>query len=324
MVRGGRGRGGKGGNVLIQQAIFTSVRSGRNEGYQIAASSPGISADALRELAQWGPGHDSLYSELPGPESVNFHRMENGLFCVSHTCLSGREYSGRGGQRLYTHSFLIPPELLQRFANSPFRVMESLVVSGRCSMAPTVPLELEPINLVGRAALVNGANIEHVARILGPQKLAALVNAGLHGEALGIASPLSGKRLCSALLDLLPPFLRPEYPLTTGLKVSAVRPYRLAVLPAKAEEQRRAARTARLDVLDLTKDLPARFTPNRGWPLLVFQLLRDKQYETLVNVIEHAAHSDEHDLEMLTEQQQQRLAKAAEPAPLTQLPASVS
>ncbi len=306
--------------MLIEQAVFTSIRSGRNDGYQIAASSPGIGADSLRELARWGPGHDALYGELPGPESINFHCMKSGIYCISQTIQAGREYSGRGGQCLCTHMFLVPLELLQRFANNPFRVMESLVVSGRCNSTQPPPLALEPINLVGRSSLVNVANIERVTRKLGPQKLAAMVNAGLNTEAFGVTAAVSGKRLCNAFLDLLPPSLRPDFALTTGLKVSAARSYRLAVLPQNAEEHRRVARTARLDVLDLTNDLPARFAPNEGWPLLVYQLLKAEQYETLAHVIKASAQSSKQELDLLAEQHRERLAKDAESAVLTELP----
>ncbi len=298
--------------MLVQQAIFTSVRSGRNEGYQIAASSPGISAAELRELAHWGPSHDSLYTSIPAVESVNFQRMENGRYCVSQTVLAGREYSGRGGERVYTQLFLVPEELMRRFSNSPFRVMEALEASGRFTVWKNVPRRLDPLPLVGRASFANVANLEYVNRKLGPHKLASLVCAAEKTPFLGVSSTVIGRRLFSALLDLLPPPNRLDFSLATGLKVTASRPYRLSILPPDREEYRRAIRQVRLTVLDLTKDTPSTFAPHSGWPLLVHQLLRAQQYETLARVVESTANSFEQDFDLLAEQWREKLDKDAE------------
>lgn len=219
--------------VRVEQAVFTSIRSGRNEGYQLAACSAGITTEQQRELAQWGPGHDSLYSDLPNAESVNFHQMADGMYCVSRSVLAGREYSGRGGQRVFTHIFLLPAEGLERFGNSPFRIIDSLVVGGRCGVEQVECGDLEPFELVGRASLVNVANLEQVVRILGPERLASLVQAALVGERIAVAAPVSGRRLFYALLDLLPPHYRPDYSLTTGLKLAATRNYRLSTCQPK-------------------------------------------------------------------------------------------
>lgn len=307
----------KGDGVLVQQAIFTSVRSGRNEGYQIASCSPGVSRQEQRELSQWGPSHDSLYDELATAESINCHQTVKGEFCVSQTVLAGREYSGRGGLRVYTHMFLVPGELLRRFGNSPFRVVESLLVSGRLAVRDDATAPLEPVPLVGRGSLVNTANLEHVAGKLGPHKLASLVNAAINTRMLGVSSHVSGKRLFTALLDLLPPSLRSSYSLTTGLKASASRQYRLVMLPNDREEHRRAIRQVRLDVIDLTGDPPAKFASNKGWPQLIYQLLREQQYETLTKVMEEAAVSNETDIDLLGEQIRERLEKAIGDAAFT-------
>ncbi len=293
--------------MLVEQAIFTSVRSGRNEGYQVAARSGGISSTQVRELSQWGPSHDSLYESLPNSECVNYHRMANGLHCVSHTILAGREYSGRGGRRVYTQLFLLGDELFARFGNSPFRVFDSLAVSGRVKVLDTLPAQLEPLTLLGRAATVNTANVEHVARKIGAHRLAALLTAALNTPRLGVTSSVSGTRLFRALFDLMPPALRTEFSVTTGLKVSNSRDYRLVVLPRDAEQQRRAIRQVHLDVLDLTGDPPSRFAPNRGWPQLMHQFLRAGQYGQLAKTVESSTPTTGRDIEMLAEQMREHL-----------------
>ena len=202
--------------MLVQQAIFTSVRTGRNEGYQLAAVSPGISPEEDRELAQWGPGHDALHSGLSAAESVNYHQMQSGAHCVSQTVLAGREYSGRGGQRIYTQMFLVPEELFQRFGWNPFRVLEALVVSGRCAVLQQIPPRLEAIELVGRASLVNQSNLEQVVCRIDPHRLAALVQGALTTPSLGIVRSHLGQTALERASGPAPTAAQDRFPIDDG------------------------------------------------------------------------------------------------------------
>ena len=295
--------------MFVEQAIFTSVRSGRNEGYQIASASPGITMADKRELSQWGPGHDALYDTRPTAESVNCHRMANGLFCLSRTMYAGREYSGRGGYRVYTHFFLVPENLLQRFHYHPFRVMEALVVAGRAGVLAPIPDQLAPAIVVGRACAVKTAEVERLCQTLGPEKLASLLYAALKTEVLGVSAPVPLRRVFGVLLDLLPPSHRKPFSFTTGLRVSPRRPYCLAALPDVVEEQRQAVRLVHLTVLDLSENPPAKFAARSGWPLLIYELLRSRQFTTLAEVIQNTATTTETDTDLLAEQARVRLEK---------------
>ena len=64
--------------MRLEQAIFTSVRSERLDGYQLAARSSGVSDELAKELTAWGPAHDSLWDTRPTPRSVNFHPLTDG------------------------------------------------------------------------------------------------------------------------------------------------------------------------------------------------------------------------------------------------------
>ncbi len=298
---------GKDNVVLIKQAIFTSIRSGSNDGYQLAASSPGIASEDARELSQWGPAHDSLYRDRVASGCVNFFRLSSGLHCVSRTVPAGREYSGRGGERIYTHNFLIPPDALARFANNPFRIMEALIASGRTAVLKSIPKQLQPVPLIGRASAANTANLEKLCLTLGADKLATLLNATLCSTQLGLIAHVSPNRLFAGLLDLLPPPHRLKFSLTTGLKVSPRRPFRLMALPDDPEEQRRAIRQIGVTPLDLTEDPPSEFAPDRGWPLLIHGLLRAGQFATVASIADTLSETDEQNLDALAEQLQQDL-----------------
>lgn len=202
---------------------------------------------------------------------------------------------------------LVPGHKLRRFANNPFSIMDAIIAAGRFQVAEKVPAELEPVNLIGRASLVNKTNLREVVRQTGPHKLAVLINAALNTQRLGIVPGISGKKLFSTLLDLLPLPLRSTFPLTTGLRSSATRDYRLMVLPPVPEEQRRAIRQVHLEVLDLTQDLPAKFAPRDGWPELMHHLLRTGQLENIAEVIHATSEGAQEDTALLAEQQRQQL-----------------
>ncbi len=288
--------------MLVNQAIFTSIRSDRNDGYQLAASSPGIPSEDAQELAQWGPGHDSLYSTSADSGSTNFHRLQSGKFCISRTVLAGHEYSGRGGQRVYTHSFLVDYEALARFAFNPIRIMDALFAAGRTDVIDTPPRQLDPIPLVGRASAVNTGVLQRVTSDLGAHKLASLLKAALDCSGLGIVSAVHPPRLFSALLDLLPPPHRTRFWFTTGLRVSSRRPFRLAVLPQDPEEQRRAVRQFRMTAVDLDTDPLAKFAPTVGWPLLMHELLADGQFDTIASIGDALSGTDQENLDVLAEE----------------------
>lgn len=298
--------------MLIQQAIFTSVRSGRNEGYQLAAASSGLTAADRHELTQWGPAHDAMYDGRSTAESINCHRLASGAFCLSRTVYAGREYSGRGGYRVYTQCFVVPESLLCRFSYHAFRVMEALVVSGRATVLKPLPDQLDPVLIVGRSSAVKTIEVERVCQALGPEKLASLVSAALRTDALGVSSSVSAVHLFGTLLDLLPVPVRAQFSWTTGLRVSPRRPYRLAALPNDRDEQRQAARLMRLTVLDLYADPPAKFAARSGWPLLIYELLRSRQLPTIAKIVQQTATSTEGDIDLLAEQSRGQIEQQAD------------
>ena len=172
--------------MLIEQAVFTSAQTGRFDGYHLVATSPGISPEEARELAAWGPTHDSLSGAGSSATSTNFHRLASGSYCVSKTTAAGSEYSGRGGARVYTQCLVVPADVLARFANDPFRLLEAASATGRLKVLDRVPRRLEPISLVGRASVVDRTLLERLCRDPGPERLAALLQASLSSNVLGL------------------------------------------------------------------------------------------------------------------------------------------
>src|SRR3990172_10628491 len=106
--------------MSIEQALFTSTRSDRCEGYHVVARSPGVDDSEAQELAAWCPSHDGLQEPGPTSESINFHPLGSGRYCLSQTVAGGGEYSDSGGAVLITRCLIVPADVLARFANNPF------------------------------------------------------------------------------------------------------------------------------------------------------------------------------------------------------------
>jgi hypothetical protein len=131
----------------IEQAIFTSVRTDRVDGYQLAAASEGIGAEDRRSLPQWGPAHDSLSEEGLGAASLNFHPLPSGAYCISRTSAASGEYSARRGPQVYTQMLVVEPEDLRRFANNPFRLLQAATAAGHVQVLRDIPRQLSSFTL---------------------------------------------------------------------------------------------------------------------------------------------------------------------------------
>ncbi len=265
----------------IEQALFTSLRGSSREGYQVAATSAGVMGDEVRELAIWGPAHDSLLDPRQGAQSVNFHRLASGRFCVSLTRALGAEYSGRGGCQVYTQSLLVAPETLERFANDPFRLLDAARAAKHLTPYDAIPETLPSISLVGQAAAVNALLLTRLVRDPGADAMIGLLDAALRAPSLAIPHALPAARRFAGVLNLLPIECRPEFSFTTGLRPSARRPFRWCVLGDDPGERREIAACG-ATFWPPTRD-PLTSLPETGtsWAGLVSPMLREQKWTQL-------------------------------------------
>ena len=262
---------------LIEQAVFTSAETDRSAGYQVVATSPGVSDDDARELSVWGPSHDALLRSVPGAVSVNFHPLPSGAYNIGRTTLAGSEYSGRRGARVYTQCLIVSPDSLWRFANNPFALLKAASASGSLRSYDVVPKRLKPLRLVGRAAAVDEALLDRLCREPGPAWLASLVQAALASSMIGIAGSAEPEHVIAGLINCLPPECRTEFSFSTGLKLSSRRPFRVVAIPEDSSEQRRAKRLYDLTVLNLSNGPPSDAPPTESWARLVHRVLKNNR-----------------------------------------------
>jgi hypothetical protein len=258
----------------IEQAVFTSAQTDRGEGYHVAAISPGVCEADMRELGTWGPSHDAMLSSDPGAASVNFHPLPSGAFCVSRTTPAGWEYSGRGGFRVYTQGLIVPPKALSQFANNPFALMRAAAAGGSLRQYEKIPPSLAPFRLVGRAACADSALLTRLSNTLGPEWIAAIVQAALQSVSLAIANGPPAEHVVCGLLNCLPVECRTEFSFSTGLKFSSRRPFRVVALADDVEERQRVDRLYNITVIDLARTPPAACAAVDHWAQWVYRLLK--------------------------------------------------
>lgn len=223
----------------------------RLDGYQLAATSPGISSELAKELTIWGPAHDSLWDTRRNARSVNFFPLAGGDFCLSWTTMAGEEYSGRGGGRIYTQMFVVPPALLLRFSNDPFLVLRALAAAGRLIVHETVPANLPTVPLLGSSGPPPAALTAQTLEEIGESVFQELVEAV--GTSPNVAVLTNGhvERLFQGVLHALPLAERLAVSFTTGLKDSPRRPFRLFVLPNDPSLIRQSRRIHPAKIIDL-------------------------------------------------------------------------
>jgi len=257
----------------VEQAIFTSAETDRSAGYQVVSKSDGVCEADARQLAVWGPSHESLLELGPDAVSVNFHPLPSGAYCVSRTAPAGWEYSGRGGYRVYTHCLIVPPEVLGRFANNPFALVRAAQAGGALEVYDRIPSRLEPLLLVGRATPVDQTLLARLVADPGPGQMAVLVQTALDSASLAVSGTPPAASLIAGLLNCLPVECRTEFSFSTGLKFSSRRPFRIVAFSGIQTERKWVAHQNGVTVLELSADTANESVHIDGWARLIEQVL---------------------------------------------------
>ena len=264
----------------VEQAIFTSGSSGSARGYRIVAQSVGIGAADAAELAAWGPSHDSMIDSNSGADSLNFHPLPSGAYCLSRTqTVDGA--CNNGGRRVFTHCLVVAPETLARFGNNPFALFRAASIQRVWLVDEPTDALMEPLRMPGGAAPVDEALLSLMAADPGPENLAALVQAAHDNLCLAVGGTPSPASLMAGLFSCLPSECRLEFSFSTGLKFSPRRPFRLVALSGDPAERCWVAGYSNVAVLELQCGVAPQSLPLDGWGQLILRALRTGQISFL-------------------------------------------
>jgi hypothetical protein len=229
--------------MRVEQAIFTSIRGDRLDGYQLAAMSDGIDDELARRLTPWGPAHDSLLDPRPGAVSINFHPLDKQRFALSRTVRQGEEYSGRGGGRIFTNFFLLDREMLARFANQPLSILRALIAAGRTRIVEPLPKTLPSFPLVGRISAAETSGDDKASGEFDGQTLDMLVELVRSDTNVSVVCDQPADKWLRAIYARLTLDERLQLSFTTGLRPTASRRFLVSVVPDDPAQVRQSQRT---------------------------------------------------------------------------------
>src|SRR5450830_1906217 len=138
----------------VEQDLFALLKNDHAAGYRVVARSDGVCDADARELAVWGPSHDSMLDSGHKAESINFHPLPSGAYCISQT-LTIDCNGNDGGRSISTQCLIVPPEVLARFGNNPFALVRTASAAGVWRAYAMRSSRLESCTLPGGATAVD-------------------------------------------------------------------------------------------------------------------------------------------------------------------------
>ncbi len=256
----------------VEQAIFALLATDHTAGYRLVARSGGVCDADAGELAVWGPTHDSMLAFSADAESLNFHPLPSGAYCISLTRWA--DWDGNGmGQSVSTRCLIVSREALARFGNNPFALIRAATANDAWQLDYPLEAKLDSLKLAGGAAVVDEPLVEQLAIYPGAENMAALVQAACEAMCLAVSGNPSPAQLIAGLFSCLPPECRLEFSFSTGLKFSPRRPFRIVAISGDPAEREWIAHYPNVAVLDVCgSELPSP-APMDGWARLIERTL---------------------------------------------------
>ncbi|RUL81995.1 GAP1-N2 domain-containing protein [Tautonia sociabilis] len=213
--------------MRVDQAIYTSLPRAGKDGYHVVSRSRGVSEADARALSAWSPSHDALIVDEANRISVNVHPLTDGRLAISRTCEGRPEYSGRGGRQVYTHAIILAIDDLRRSGTQPIALYRDALAQGVLRYRPSPPPILEEVELGRCHRFLRRPD----AGAPDPNALNDLHDRLRSGDRLELR--LSGDRVhfAECLLESLPRELLLQTSLSTSLRPSSARPFRVCLVP---------------------------------------------------------------------------------------------
>lgn len=215
--------------MLVEQAVFTSARTKRHQGYQIVARSADVPDEVADFLAKWGPTHGSLHSRDVTAESLNYVPINHDWVAASRTLHGGPEYSARGALQVVTQFLILRRRQLAGFHNNAVTLIRTAQILGHLWLnsgnltGPTLPTITLPATAPGHLLQAEGipAKAELVGRAL----------AAMRGNRLALIGAENPTATVEALVRQTDAGQRLDLSFTTGLVPSQHRQFRVHMLP---------------------------------------------------------------------------------------------
>lgn len=249
------------GAILVDHAVFTSIRTPTGEGYRIVAATAGVKTEEKTEITRRSPSHGGLGATGPAARGLSCYPLPTGRYAVAWSCHAGKEHTARGGDRVYTHVAILPAEDYARFGCDPFRVHDLIARAVGDALVLKPPPRLDPLPLPAprvaadpSAAALPLPDVEARDMDIDPILLAA--NALLTHSNLVLLGADRPWTLFAGLIAATPRFARAGLSASVGLLFSPSRQFALCLVDADHGETRRSVLGQPITLIEAGK-LPA-------------------------------------------------------------------
>jgi hypothetical protein len=220
--------------------------------------------------------------------SVNFFRLPSGSYCISKTVAAGPEYSGRGGERIYTNNLVVPPEALARFGNNPFAVLYAAVASGYMVVSRQAPSRLGQIRLIGGAGKFDGQALSQITQADEATCCGQVVDAILTARKVAIVADRGPRKIITAAINCLPPSWRGDVSFSTGLKHSTRRPFCVLAVENDESIQQGLMRRHGFKMVGVVDRSPENREALGSWAAFITAALEAHQSSAIVDALSQA------------------------------------
>jgi hypothetical protein len=257
--------------VWCDQAIFSSARTATGHGYQILATSRGVTLNEKKAIHARSPSHGGLCRTDPEARAFAFYPLGNGRVALAHSCDAGAESSGRGARRIYTHVTLLDANELGRFGFNPFHVLRAIQRTGMLEPQLQPPGGLPLLELDPRDAM-DVDRLNAVANTVGPCWLTYATACALEDQHLVLAGQLDLYALMEAILLGVPGPMRVHVPFSAGLRFSIGRAYGMTAICGDTHQTQRMVRGQRLQYVEPARERDVPHDPADAWSAMVARL----------------------------------------------------
>lgn len=219
----------------VDRATFGSSSSGSIQGYQLLNWSAGIDANTTKELCQWAPTR--LLSRDLSSWSVHAFPLQENRICIGRTFVAGYDYSQRGSPNVVSTFVVLDQAQWEAYDFDALAVFYTAMSLGamrlpayyslgnvdRVELPATLPMTSEFYSRIDADANSESQPQPPLSEV------ADRIREGNRIALVGIERPLS---YAARLIEQLDVSSRRRFCFTTGLPLSAYRPFQLHFLDA--------------------------------------------------------------------------------------------
>ncbi len=208
--------------MQVEQAIFTSARTRRFQGYHLVARSAGIGDRMASELERWGPTEGALLNQDEHACCFHFFSAVDGQLSIGRTVYGIPEYSGRGSLQVTTFFLVLRPEQFAAYESHALVLAYTALALGYLRLTESTGEFLPSIDLP-KFPLTAAQPLRSDKPVvdMGPNELIR--------NRLAIVGARDPETTAYHLISAMPRGQRAMLSFCTGLRPSSLRPFQLHI-----------------------------------------------------------------------------------------------